>query len=133
MRVALVDFVTKIHQNVACAKYFSATTRYHAVAATVSATWLVANQVFKHKTIAATPEDWTVMTPPLLQQRRLLLLPLLCTSDFCFSLLLFPYKFYGPLAFGQSGSAMLFICSVADQHASQPSGVVPRLTCKGYM
>jgi Retrotransposon gag protein len=24
-------------------------------------------------------------------------------------------------------------CSVADQHASQPSGVVPLLTCKGYM
>jgi hypothetical protein len=38
MRVALVDFVMKTHQNVACAKYFSATARYHAVAATVSAT-----------------------------------------------------------------------------------------------
>jgi hypothetical protein len=35
----------------------------------------------------------------------------------------------GLLAYRQCTRA----CSVADQHASQPSGVVPLLTCKGYM
>jgi hypothetical protein len=40
-RVVLVDSVTQTHQNVAHAKYLTATARRHAVAATVSTIWLI--------------------------------------------------------------------------------------------